>query len=46
MPRLTAPAPRAALLKPTAINTILAEVRQVRAAGHRLERLRKGLSRL
>lgn len=42
MPRLTAPAPRAALLKPTAINTILAEVRQVRAAGRPVVSLMRG----
>jgi aspartate aminotransferase len=42
MTRLTAPAPRSALLKPTAINTILADVRQVRAAGKPVVSLMRG----
>jgi len=42
MTRLSAPAPRAALLRPTAINTILAEVRQVRAEGTPVVSLMRG----
>jgi aspartate aminotransferase len=42
MTRLTAPAPRSSLLKPTAINTILAEVRQVRAEGTPVVSLMRG----
>jgi len=42
MTRLAAPAPRAALLRPTAINTILAEVRQVRAEGTPVVSLMRG----
>ena len=42
MTRLAAPAPRAALLRPTAINTILAEVRQVQAEGTRVVSLMRG----
>ena len=42
MTRLAAPAPRAMLLTPTAVNTILAEVRQVRAEGTRVVSLMRG----
>jgi len=42
MTRLAAPAPRSALLKPTAINTILADVRQVRAQGKPVVSLMRG----
>jgi aspartate aminotransferase len=42
MTRLAASASRAALLKPTAINTILAEVRQVRAQGTPVVSLMRG----
>lgn len=42
MSRLISLAPRAALLKPTAINTILAEVRELRAAGHPVVSLMRG----
>jgi len=42
MTRLAASAPRAMLLTPTAVNTILAEVRQVRAEGTRVVSLMRG----
>lgn len=42
MTRLAAPASRAALLRPTAINTILAEVRQARAQGTPVVSLMRG----
>ena len=42
MTRLTAPAPRSSLLRPTAINRILAEVRQVRAEGKAVVSLMRG----
>lgn len=42
MTRLAASAPRVMLLKPTAVNTILAEVRQVRAEGQRVVSLMRG----
>ena len=42
MTRLTTPAPRSARLRPTAINTVLAEVRQARAAGTEVVSLMRG----
>ncbi|NOT25245.1 MAG: aminotransferase class I/II-fold pyridoxal phosphate-dependent enzyme [Acidobacteria bacterium] len=42
MTRTASPASRAAMLKPTAINTILAEVREVRSAGKAVTSLMRG----
>ena len=42
MTRTLAPTPRSALLKPTAVNTILADVRQARAEGRTVVSLMRG----